>query len=183
MKDHTLAHEPPAHAFRMPSSTQRFDTLYQRYFDKVYRTCMSFTNDAQTAQDYAQDIFLKVFYKLDTFEHQSSFSTWLYAIAHNHCLDQHRLSKRLSTEPLLPDLVQTLAGSNPLVDDAKEDQLQLLERQLAKLPSSDKDLLRLKYQQGLSIVALSQHYQLSESAVKMRLKRSRDRLRSLCIEK
>lgn len=147
----------------------------------MYQTCLSFTNDTQTAQDYAQDIFLKVFRKMYTFEHRSSFSTWLYAIAHNHCLGQHRRHKRLSTEPLAPDLVQTLVGSSPFTDDADEDQLRLMERQLAKLPPLDKDLLRLKYEQGLSIVALGHHYQLSESAVKMRLKRSRDRLRSLCV--
>lgn len=182
MKNHYLADEQLVHAFQTSVSTAPFDTLYQRYLEKVHRTCLSFTNDTQTAQDYAQDIFLKVFRRLDSFAHRSSFSTWLYATAHNHCLDQHRLRKRLPTEPLAPDLAQTLADSSPFTDDAKEDQLGLLERQLAKLSPLDKDLLRLKYERGLSVVALSQHYQLSESAVKMRLKRSRDRLRSLCVE-
>lgn len=180
MKKHTLTDEQLVPAYQLSSATHSFETLYQRYLGKVYRTCLAFTNDTQAAQDYTQDIFLKVFHKLDSFEHQSSFSTWLYAIAHNYCLDQHRLSKRLPTEPLALDLVQTLAGSSPFTDDADEDQLRLMERQLAKLPLLDGELLRLKYEQGLSIVALCQHYQLSESAVKMRLKRSRDRLRSLC---
>lgn len=179
MKNQTLADEQLVHAFQPSPSTHSFDTLYQRYLGKVYQTCLSFTNDTQTAQDYAQDIFLKVFRKLDTFEQQSSFSTWLYVIAHNHCRDQHQRRKRLPTEPLAPDL-ETLAGSSPFTDDADEDQLRLMERQLAKLPPLDRDMLRLKYEQGLSIVALSRRYQLSESAVKMRLKRSRDRLRSLC---
>ena len=181
MKNHTLADEQLVHAFQQTLSTHSFDLLYQRYVGKVYQTCLSFTNDTQDAQDYAHDIFLKAFRKLDTFAHQSSFSTWLYAIAHNYCRDQHRLRKRLPTEPLAPDLVQTLAGSSPFPDDPDEDQLRLLERQLAKLPPSDGALLRLKYEHGVSIEALSQHFQLSESAVKMRLKRSRDRLRSLCI--
>ncbi|MBC8153804.1 MAG: sigma-70 family RNA polymerase sigma factor [Bacteroidetes bacterium] len=181
MKKHTLADEQLVYAFQTTLSTHSFDTLYQRYLGKVYQTCLSFTNDTQAAQDYAQDIFLKVFRKLDSFEHQSSFSTWLYTIAHNHCLDQHRRRKRLPTEPLAPDLVQTLAGSSPFTDDANENQLRLIEQQLAKLSPLDEDLLRLKYERGLSVVALSQHYQLSESAVKMRLKRSRDRLRSLCV--
>ena len=181
MKKHPLADEHLVYAFQTTLSTHPFDTLYRRYLDKVYQTCLFFTNDTQAAQDYAQDIFLKVFRKLDSFAHQSSFSTWLYAIAYNHCRDQHRLRKRLPTEPLAPDLVQTLAGSSPFTEDADEDQLRLIERQLAKLSPLDEDLLRLRYERGLSVVALSQHYQLSESAVKMRLKRSRDRLRSLCV--
>jgi len=181
MKNPSPADEQLVHTFQTTLSNQSFDTLYQRYLSKVYRTCLSFTNDTQTAQDYAQDIFLKVFRKLDTFEHQSSFSTWLYAIAHNHCLGQHRRHQRLPTEPLAPDHGQTLVGNSPFMDDAHEDQLRLLERQLAQLPPLDRALLGLKYEQGLSIAALSHHYQLSESAVKMRLKRSRDRLRSLCL--
>ncbi len=183
MKKNTLADEQLVHAFQTTPSPHSFETLYQRYLGKVYRTCLSFTNDTQAAQDYAQDIFLKVFHKLDSFEHQSSFSTWLYVITHNYCLDQHRLQKRLPTEPLAPDLVQTLTGSSPFAPDGdEEDQLRLMEQQLAKLPPAEGDLLRLRYEQGLSIVDLCQHYQLSESAVKMRLKRSRDRLRSLCVE-
>lgn len=181
MKNHTPADQQRVGAYQTTPSTPSFETLYQRYLSKVYRTCLSFTNDAQAAQDYTQDIFLKVFHKLDSFAHQSSFSTWLYAIAYNHCLDQHRLSKRLPTEPLSLDLVQTLAGSSPFTDDEDEDQLRLIERLLDKLPPADRRLLGLRYEQELSIVALSQHYKLSESAVKMRLKRSRDRLRGLCV--
>jgi RNA polymerase sigma-70 factor (ECF subfamily) len=181
MKKQTLADEQLIRVFQTTPSVDSFNTLYQRYLGKVYQTCLSFTNDTQAAQDYAQDIFVKVFRRLDSFAHQSSFSTWLYAIAHNHCLDQYRLNKRLPTEPLAQDLDQTLADSSPFADDHDEDQLQLLERQLAELPPLDRELLQLKYEQELSIVALSQHYQLSGSAVKMRLKRSRDRLRSRCI--
>jgi RNA polymerase sigma-70 factor (ECF subfamily) len=186
MKKHSPADEQLVYAFQTTPSPRSFDTLYQRYLEKVYRTCLSFTNDTQTAQDYAQDIFLKVFRKLDTFEHQSSFSTarrpgWLYVIAHNYCLGQYRRHSRLPpTEPLAPAHVQTIVGTNFFMEDADEDRLRLLERQLAQLPPLDRDLLRLKYEQGLSIADLSQRYQLSEGAVKMRLKRSRDRLRSLC---
>jgi RNA polymerase sigma factor (sigma-70 family) len=177
MKKHSRADEQRVSTYPTTSSTYNFETIYQRYLTKVYRTCLSFTHDSQAAQDYTQDIFLKVFNKLDSFEHQSSFSTWLYAIAHNYCLDQHRLSKRLPMEPLSPNIVQSLMDSTPFAKEADEDQLRLLERLLEKLSPSDRRLLVLRYEQGLSILALSQHFQLSESAVKMRLKRSRDRLR------
>ncbi|GAB3900998.1 RNA polymerase sigma factor [Spirosoma agri] len=181
MKKHALADEQLVSAFQTTSSAQSFEALYNRYINKVYRTCLSFTNDAQAAQDYTQDIFLKVFDKLGSFQRQSSFSTWLYAISHNHCLDQHRLSKRLPTEPLSAEVVQTLADSLPCSHDPNQDQLQNIECLLAKLPQSDRRLLGLKYEQGLSVMALCNHYQLSESAVKMRLKRSRDRLRKLYV--
>lgn len=180
MEQHSPVDEQLVYDYQTTPSTHSFDKLYQRYLNKVYRICLSFTNDAQAAQDHTQDIFLKAFYKLDSFQHQSSFSTWLHAIAHNHCRDQHRLSKRLPIEPLTLNVVQTLSDSSPFTQNDDEDQLRLIEQLLDKLSPADRRLLGLRYEQGLSIVALSEHYQLSGSVVKMRLKRSRDRLRGLC---
>jgi RNA polymerase sigma-70 factor (ECF subfamily) len=174
MKKRIPADEQLVHSLQTTPTHHCFETLYQRYIGKVYRKCLSFTNDAQAAQDYTQDIFLKVYTKLDSFERQSSFSTWLYAIAHNYCLDQHRLAKRLPTEPLSADLVANFAAYSYETDPCR-----LLERVLDELPPADRRLLQLRYEQGLSVVALGAHYGLSESAVKMRLKRSRDRLRRL----
>ena len=180
MKKHSPVDEQRVNTYLKTPSTPNFETIYQRYLAKVYRSCLAFTKDAQAAQDYTQDIFLKVLSKLDSFEHQSSFSTWLYAITHNYCRDQHRLRKRLATEPLSPTIVQTLPDSSPFTQDSDGAQLRLIEQLLTKLSPADRHLLELRYEQGLSISALAQQYQLSESAVKMRLKRSRDRLRGLC---
>ena len=62
---------------------QCFDALYKRYVGKVYKRCLSMTKDSEQAQDFTQDIFLKVFSKLEAFQQRSTFSTWLYSIAYN----------------------------------------------------------------------------------------------------
>lgn len=159
------------------SSTVTFDTLYKKYVRKVYKKCLSMTKDFDAAQDYTQDIFLKAFTKLHSFQNQSSFSTWLYAITHNYCLDQLQLKKRLPLERL-PDEVLALAidENEPRLLEAK---LLFLEEVTKELSQPEVQLLRLKYEQNLTIKQLSEQYQLSESAVKMRLKRVRDKIAGL----
>lgn len=59
--------------FLTTSPNDCFEALYSRYVDKVYRRCLSLTKDAEQAQDFTQDIFLRAFARLDRFEHRSSF--------------------------------------------------------------------------------------------------------------
>ncbi|GAB3499049.1 hypothetical protein GCM10027341_21490 [Spirosoma knui] len=126
------------------------------------------------AQDYTQDIFLKAFEKRNTFQNRSSFSTWLYAISYNHCLTKLQQDNRRRMASLTEAHSARLAN-----DETAEDTeyfLQTQEAALSRLAVEEQKLLRLKYEQGLSIQQICQQVSLSESAVKMRLKRSRERL-------
>lgn len=151
-----------------------FETLYNRYVDKVYRQCLSMTQDSDKAQDFTHDIFIKVFGKLDAFQERSSFSTWIYSIAYNYCADQIRLSKRLTTTTLDDQLEQHLPDNREAV--IHEEAMQLVKRALESLSTEEQTLLRLKYEDGVSIEELARMYNIKISAVKMRLKRSRDRI-------
>ncbi|MEZ0610268.1 RNA polymerase sigma factor [Fibrella sp. WM1] len=156
-----------------------FEQLYKRYQQKVYRRCLSMTRDADTAQDYTQDIFIRMFSRLDRFQGRSSFSTWLYSIAYNYVLDQLRLSKRLPTGQL--DEAYDYPGFRS--DDSAElleTSLQQLGKALGSISSQDASILRLKYQDGLDVRQIGSQLNIQESAVKMRLKRSRDRVKRLC---
>ncbi len=154
-----------------------FDLLYEQYVNKVYRKCLAITKDSNTAQDYTHDIFVKVLLKLESFQNRSSFSTWLYSIAHNHCLDQIRIQKRLSPE----SLTEQIALSLPEVQSSGslDERMQNLESVLTELPAEDVQLLRFKHELGLSIQTLSKQFNLTPSAVKMRLKRTRDKIQLL----
>lgn len=157
--------------------TDSFESLYNQYVGKVYQKCLSFTKDPDTAQDFTQDIFIKVFDKLDTFSNRSSFSTWLYSVSHNHCLDQIKISKRFSTEALSDSISASMAEQDPT--PSVEYRLQALEGVMKNLPAQEVAFLRLKYEQGLSIREIAQQHAITESTVKMRLKRTRDKLNAL----
>ena len=119
-----------------------------------------------------------MFKKLDTFHERSSFSTWLYSIAYNYCSDQLRLAKRLNFSPL-DDEFDT-PSSESYEAQAKEQSLQLLNQVMTQLPEKEQNILKLKYEQGLRIDEIAQLYNISESSVRMRLKRSREKVHQLC---
>lgn len=156
---------------------QCFESIYNRYVSKVYQQCLSITKDSEKAQDFTHDIFIKVFHKLEAFEQRASFSTWLHAISYNYCLDQLRVAKRLPLTPIDSILDQTQAESQEA--QLQEETWQLVRRALETLSIQDQTLLRLKYEQGLSIEAIAQMYALKNSAVKMRLKRSREKIQQV----
>ncbi|MBD2701809.1 RNA polymerase sigma factor [Spirosoma sp. BT702] len=162
---------------KVPTSIDSFESLYSQYVSKVYQKCLTMTKDSDVAQDYTQDIFVKVFSKMDKFENKSTVATWIYSITHNYCLDQIRLNKRLPSETLTYELADNIEGTDN--QESASDQLHLLDSVLGQLPVEEVQLLKLKYEQNLSIAELSDHYQIKESAIKMRLKRSRDKLAAL----
>ena len=155
-----------------------FETLYNRYVGKVYNRCLSITKDSEKAQDFTHDIFIRMFARLDRFEERSTFSTWLYSISYNYCIDQIRVSKRLETTALSDNL----DCQSPTNDEAEraEFSLQQLTHAMSAIAPQEAQLLRLKYQEGLDVQQIADKLNLKNSAVKMRLKRARDRVRTLC---
>ncbi|GAB4026255.1 RNA polymerase sigma factor [Spirosoma koreense] len=132
------------------------------------------TQDSEKAQDFTHDIFIKVFNKLDAFQQRSSFSTWIYSIAYNYCSDQLRISKRMNTTLLDDDLEEHLPDSREGI--IHEEAMQMVRQALESLSTQERMLLKLKYEEGATIEEISRQYNLSASAVKMRLKRSRTKI-------
>ena len=83
-----------------------FESLFSDYKEKIYRLCYSYSNDNDTAKDLLQESFSKVWTHLDTFQNKSEYSTWIYRIAVNTCLNYLRStkSKRLEFREALPEI-------------------------------------------------------------------------------
>jgi RNA polymerase sigma-70 factor (ECF subfamily) len=161
---------------------QAIGVLYQRYFSKVYHKCLSFCKEPDQAFDLAQDALLKAFGQLCTFRGRSTFSTWLYALTYNHCIEFFRKSKRLLIFRLNEynnGDVEDLDWSFPEDSSGKESAAAAMLALLNKLPDGEKALLFLKYRDGESIKHLKARLNLSEGAIKMRLKRARAKLNQL----
>lgn len=171
---HMLTDEEMIRAYFSSQPTHCFETLYKRYVNKVYRRCLSLTQDTTKAEDFTHDIFLRAFSKLDAFQERARFSTWLYSIAYNYCLDQLKLARRINTIIIADDY----AFDIPEADESlvHEEAIQLMERAIDYLSPKDIRLLRLKYEEGLSVNEIADLYSSKVNTVKMRLKRSRDRI-------
>ena len=81
-----------------PKAERFINELFQRHHEKVAGWCLRMTGEVSSATDLAQDIFLKAFQRLHTFQGNAKFTTWLFVITRNHCLDELR-----SREPQLQD--------------------------------------------------------------------------------
>lgn len=77
---------------------QCINELFRRNYSRVARWCLRFTPDREAAADLAQEIFVKVYQNLNSFQGQSKFSTWLFSIARNHSLNVVRANTRQATE-------------------------------------------------------------------------------------
>jgi len=152
-----------------------FEQLYNRYVNKVYRRCLSITKDPVVAEDYTQDIFIKAMQNLRGFREKSSFSTWLYTVSSNYCLDQVKHRQRLPTVSYHPEV----APDRQDTSDAQEmeEQIRAVNHTLTSLRDDELEVIRLKYYEGLEVKDIAARLGQTESAVKMRLKRTRDKLK------
>ena len=152
--------------------------LYSKYFPGIYRTCYAFAGNRDDAFDLSQDILMKAFSRAASFRGRSRFSTWLYAIAHNHCIS-HARTKRVSFDDLR-------AVYGMMTDDITQEEFEFRSRKeeiesrmdhyLDRLGDEDKKMLKLRYQENYSVKELQDKFNLSASAVKMRLMRARKKL-------
>src|SRR5215469_8569191 len=90
-----------------PASAEPFlNVLFQRHHARVASWCYHITGDSNSAADLAQEVFLKVFQGVRSFRQGSKFTTWLYSIARNHCLDELRSRARLMEDSPLAEEIQ-----------------------------------------------------------------------------
>lgn len=78
----------------LPTNTRSYELLVRRHMQRVYTTVYRMLPNREDAEEVTQDIFVKVFHSIDTFEYASSFSTWLYRVAVNTTLDASQKLRR-----------------------------------------------------------------------------------------
>ena len=154
-----------------------FETLYKRYVAKVYQRCLQLTKDSAKAEDYTHDIFLRVYGNLNNFKEKSTFSTWLYSISYNYCIDQIRSANRSPLVSLENDQDYNITDSAD--QENRECRFQQLDKAMQAISKEEALMLRMKYEDGLDIKEIAGQLNLKISAVKMRPKRSRDKIRQL----
>jgi len=115
---------------------------------------------------------------MGSFRGEACFSTWLYTITRNHCIEYHRKAKNKRFVDL--ELANHLSESEATgqEDSPHEELLEHMQDQLTRLSGEEKQILLLRYEQNLSIKELEQYLQLSPSAVKMRLMRARRKIKA-----
>mgnify|MGYP002025944473 CR=1 FL=1 len=132
-------------------------------------------NEEALAQDCTQEIMMKLLLNLSKFNFQSKFSTWVYSITYNYCIDKIRKRKK-DPSMAVSDFSYYDREDDEIEDRRlKEVRLDRLKTILEEIPIADKSILMMKYMDSLSIKEISEMIDKSESAVKMKIKRAKEK--------
>jgi RNA polymerase sigma-70 factor (ECF subfamily) len=177
---HSLTDEALVEAIVKTNDTMLFEVLYDRYATMVYNKCYGFANGVDEAKDLTQDVFLRVFIKLASFKGKSKFSTWLYAFTYNHCVNYvtRNTAKKIEKQSVSSENVD-IQNIGEDIDSTREFEsmrVDQLKKVMELISPEEKMILLLKYEDNLTIRELSEALEIGESAVKMRLKRAKEKL-------
>ena len=152
-----------------------FRELVENHQDQVYGLCFKMIKAPSLAEDAAQEVFIKVFRKIRKFDGRAQLSTWIYRMAYNHCIDLLRKRKKTRTTELEEDMDWKDWGSpdSSMEQDHKQ---YWLNWALDQLKEKDQAIIQLFYIQELPVKEVSVILRISESNVKVKLHRIREKL-------
>ncbi|MGA3014543.1 MAG: sigma-70 family RNA polymerase sigma factor [Bacteroidales bacterium] len=155
-----------------------FASLVAKHKNLVFTIVLKIVSNREDAEEISQDVFLKAYQSLNTFERKSKFSTWLYRIAYNAAISKTR-KKKIEMVAIDDSVI-----SNYSTDEIKrnmnewdeDDRQMILEKALKCLPEEDNLLITLFYKNETSIDDISEITGFSVSNVKVKLHRIRKKL-------
>lgn len=155
-----------------------FTILVDRYKDLVFTLAMRMLQNREEAEEVSQDTFLKVYRSLNKFKGDSKFSTWIYKVAYNSCLDQIKKNRKHQNNVEINEFTQYQIKNLDNAFDVlvEEERKQLIQDCLNFLPSEDSFLLTLYYFEEQSLEEIANIVGLTPNNVKVKLFRSRKKL-------
>ncbi len=165
----------------LAGDSSAFAVLVERHKNNVFNICLKILSKREEAEEVAQDTFLKVYEKLDSFKQEAKFSTWLYRIAYNTSISHQRKAKPKPME--IRDYILDSYTEDDLIEkletEPKEGREKQLKFALAKLEPEQHLLLQLYYDKDMPVSEVAQITNLSESNVKVKIYRARQKLFTL----
>ena len=171
-------------------SADAFEQLLLKYQAPIYNLCLRMTGNPEDAADMTQEAFLKAWRSLSSFQFESSFSTWLYRLTTNTCLDYLRSLKR---RPQCSLTVEDDEGEEQVLDVTDEaptpeeallsaEERSQLVHALSQLEASQRQIITLRVVNDLSYAEIAEILDVKEGTVKSRLARARDNLRKKLLQ-
>ena len=157
-----------------------WDTIVRRYRRKVFNVAYTFVGRHEEAEDLTQDIFLKVFKRLRTFDRRANFTTWIISVSRNLCIDHYRrvrkerevVDRRVDASALTP----VAGGIDAFGRLEGFDRRLLLRDALAALPETLRTAVAMRDLQELSYREIAARLDLPDGTVKSRINRGRHEL-------
>ncbi len=154
-----------------------WETVVRQNWRKVFNVAYKFVGRHDEAEDLAQDIFLKIFKALGTFDRRANFQTWIISISRNLCIDHYRSVRKerqtIAREVDAGDLQPVSSDRGPYASAEHQDLRVLLRQALQMLPATLRTAVVLRDLQELSYQEIADRLGLPEGTVKSRINRGR----------
>ena len=149
-----------------------FRALFEAHKDKVYSIALRYSGDHAAATDIAQEVFLKLLSRIQSFRGDSSFDSWLYRLVVNSCLDHRRRGRRLI--PFIDELLDVLRAPRETVlqELLRAEFQEGVQQVVAKLSREHRIVVILRYTEDLSYEQIAEILGCSRGTVASRLNRA-----------
>ncbi len=165
----------------LAGKVELYAVLVERYTRQIFNLMYRFSHKDQDAADLTQDAFLRAYERLESYQMERSFFSWLYSLASNLATDWSRrwVVRTKKQHLLVPEKTHgSVHGEQEILFESREE-LDQLQNALFDLPEATREILLLRYREELSIREVAQAFCLSESGAKMRISRGLKDLRKL----
>ena len=157
-----------------------WELIVRQYWRKVFNIAYKFVGKHDAAEDLAQDIFLKIFKSLNTFDRRANFQTWLISVSRNLCIDHYRSVRKeretIDREIDPNELSPASHELSPMAHLEQRDRVVLLRHALAELPDTLKTAVLMRDIQEMTYQEIADRLRLPEGTVKSRINRGRTEL-------
>ena len=156
---------------------QAYTWVVDTFKDMVYTICLRMLVSEEDAKEAAQDVFVKVYRSIHSFQGKSKFSTWLYRITYNHCISVIR--KKVKVIDLVDELPEQTVDEddiNGLNKLTAEERSRYLQAAIESLPETDAVVVTLFYYEELSLEEIAGITGLTSSNIRIKLHRSRKKM-------
>ena len=159
---------------------QAWEAIVRLYWRRVFNVAYKFVGRHDEAEDLTQDVFLKIFKSLATFDRRANFQTWLVSVSRNLCIDHYRSVRKeretIDRDVNADDLSPVSAEVSPHVALERRDLALELRRALDELPEALRTAVVMRDIQELSYQEIADRLRLPEGTVKSRINRGRHEL-------
>lgn len=156
-----------------------FEQLFHKYQERVYGTALRMMSNKEDALDLTQEIFLKAYQNIHKFKSTSAFSTWLYRLSVNLCIDELRKRKRLANTVPLEEAVSQADANTPEDYAISKDRERQVWEALNSLKEKERAIIILRDMEGLSYKEIAEVFKCSLGRVKSRLHEARQSLKAI----
>ncbi len=161
----------------LAGNKQTYANIIDHYKNPLYATILRMTKNPHDAQDLLQEAFIKVYQQLDKYDEKGSFSSWLYRVAINHCMDTFR-KKHVKTSHIELNEEQAVDPNHPEVVFLKKEESRQVERLIGTLPEDERLIILLRYVNEMSYDEISVLTEVPLSTVRNKIHRAKQKMRS-----